>query len=83
MKSIVLAIVFMIGIAALFGVGNATTGAGGRIHGNIYGFRIERFDGIIIVYMPDGETLWMEALPGVGIEPDQWLFSTDKTVFNR
>jgi hypothetical protein len=51
--------------------------------GNTYGFQIERFDGIIIVSMPDGETLWMEALPGVGIEPNQWLFSTDKTVFNR
>jgi len=51
--------------------------------GNTYGFSIENYDGIIIVYMPDNETLWVESLPGVDIKPDQWLFSTDKTIFNR
>ena len=51
--------------------------------GNIYGFRVEGFEGIIIVYMPDTETLWMEALPGAGINSSHWLFSTDKTIFKR
>ncbi|MFC2034672.1 hypothetical protein ACFLUJ_00910 [Chloroflexota bacterium] len=48
-----------------------------------YGFDVERFDGIIIVHMPDSETLWIEALSGVGIDPSQWVFSIDKTTFKR
>jgi len=51
--------------------------------GKTYGFEVERFNGVIIIHMPDSETLWMEALPGVSIDPDQWIFSADRTVFNR
>jgi len=49
----------------------------------IYGFYVERFSGIIIVHMPDSETLWVESLPGVDSDTNQWVFSTDKTIFTR
>jgi len=48
-----------------------------------FGFEVERFDGIIIIHMPDSETLWIEALSGVNTNPDQWIFSANKTTFNR
>lgn len=51
--------------------------------GNIYGFNVDGFNGTIIISMPDHETLWMEALSGVSIEPRQWTFSANKTIFKR
>jgi len=51
--------------------------------GNIYGFEVEGFTGVIIIHMPDSETLWVEALPGVDTEPTHWTFSIAKTIFKR
>jgi len=51
--------------------------------GKTYGFEVERFSGIIIIQMPDNETVWIEALPGVGADSNQWAFSESKTVFIR
>jgi len=49
----------------------------------IYGYDIERFDGIILVQMSDSETLWIEVFPEAHSDPSQWNFSTDKTIFKR
>jgi len=51
--------------------------------GQIYGFRVEQFDGIIIVQMPDVETLWLEALVGATTDPASWYFAENKAVFER
>ena len=51
--------------------------------GQIYGFRVERFDGIIIVQMPDAETLWLEPLARATSDPASWEFTGSKTVFER
>jgi len=51
--------------------------------GVIYGFRVSRFDGTIIVTMPDADTLWIEALPGASSCCDIWAFSDQKVVFER
>ena len=47
------------------------------------GFRVDQFPGIIIVQMPDTETLWIEALRGATADPASWVFTDDKTVFER
>ncbi len=49
----------------------------------IYGFQIGQYAGIIIVQMPDAETLWIEALRSATAEPPSWAFTDDKTVFER
>jgi len=49
----------------------------------IYGFQIGQYAGIIIVQMPDAETLWIEALMSATAEPPSWAFTDDKTVFER
>jgi len=49
----------------------------------IYGFRIDQFTGIIIVQMPDAETLWIEAPRGATADPESWAFTDYKTVFER
>ncbi len=41
------------------------------------------FDGVIVVMMPDAETLWIEALVGATTEPTSWAFTENKTVFER
>lgn len=56
--------------------------------GQIYGFQINgqyglAFYGIIIVMMPDTETLWIEALRGATTNPTSWAFTENKTVFKR
>lgn len=56
--------------------------------GRTYGYRVVRhdnidFDGIVIVRMPDEETLWIEALTGAITEPSSWAFTGNKTIFVR
>lgn len=51
--------------------------------GQTYGFRVDRFGGIIIVQMPDSDTLWIEALIGATTDPSSWVFTEDMTVFVR
>ena len=57
----------------------------GRIapDGQIYGFQIDPFVGIIIVQMPDAETLWIEALGGATTGRASWAFTAEKTTFER
>jgi len=49
----------------------------------IDGFQIGQYAGIIIVQMPDAETLWIEALRSATADPPSWAFTDDKTVFER
>jgi len=49
----------------------------------IYGFEVEQFDGIVILQMPDAETLWIEAIKDESNDPASWIFTENKTVFNR
>ncbi|MDP6510912.1 MAG: hypothetical protein QGH23_06875 [Dehalococcoidia bacterium] len=56
--------------------------------GHIYGFQTSvpygfGFNGVIIIMMPDGETLWIDALRGATTEPASWAFTENKTVFVR
>ena len=56
--------------------------------GRTYGFRVVRhddiaFDGVVIVRMPDVETLWIEALTGATTDPSSWAFTENKTMFER
>ena len=51
--------------------------------GQIYGFQVDQFDGVIILQMPDAETLWIEALKGANSHPVSWSFSENKTTFKR
>lgn len=51
--------------------------------GNIYGFRVDGFNGIIIVWMPDKNTLYIEVLAGATENPDSWSFTNNKVVFVR
>ena len=51
--------------------------------GYIYGFEVEEFDGIIIVYMPDATTLWIEALGEATVDLTDRTFSDNKVVFVR
>ena len=41
------------------------------------------FDGIVIVRMPDAETLWIEALSGATTNLSSWAFTENKTIFKR
>jgi hypothetical protein len=49
----------------------------------IYGFRVDQVAGIIIVQMPDAETLWIEILKGATVNRASWVFTDDKTAFER
>ena len=51
--------------------------------GNIYGFQVYGFQGIIIISMPDAETLHIEALPEASTNPTSWAFSSNKAIFVR
>lgn len=51
--------------------------------GNIYGFHVSGFNGIIIISMPDADTLYVEALEGTSETPGTWSFTENKTVFVR
>ena len=51
--------------------------------GQIYGFRVDQVAGIIIVQMPDAETLWIETLKGATVNPTSWAFTEDKAAFER
>ncbi|MFC1942924.1 hypothetical protein ACFLWU_06910 [Chloroflexota bacterium] len=51
--------------------------------GNIYGFQTENHQQTIIMNMPDNDTLWLETLPRLTLNTDDWVFSGNKNVFNR
>ena len=51
--------------------------------GNTYGFQVDGFGGIIILQMPDAETLWLEAQTDATIDPASWSFTESKTLFER
>ena len=51
--------------------------------GQIYGFQVNHFTGIIIMQMPDADTLWVEALRGTTADPASWDFTDGKIVFER
>jgi hypothetical protein len=51
--------------------------------GQIYGFQTDQFAGIIIMQMPDAETLWFEALRSATTSRTSWAFTTGKTTFVR
>ncbi|MFC2038898.1 hypothetical protein ACFLUG_03915, partial [Chloroflexota bacterium] len=57
--------------------------------GQIYSFQTDPFerartyDGIIIVTMPDADTLWIEAIRGAGADSGDLNFSDNKAVFVR
>ena len=56
--------------------------------GLTYGFEIiprgsVGFAGIVIVGMPDEETLWIETLTGATSDPSSWAFTENKTTFKR
>lgn len=50
--------------------------------GKIYGYNIDGFEGIILVKMHDASTLWIEALKDPS-EPENWVFTENKTIFVR
>ena len=57
-------------------------------NGQIYGFQItdqygKGFGGIIIITMPDSETLWIEGLRDAQTDPTGWNFTESKAVFVR
>jgi hypothetical protein len=47
--------------------------------GNIYGYEVEWYNGVIIIKMVDEKTLWVEAIDTTG----EWVFTDNKTVFIR
>jgi hypothetical protein len=49
----------------------------------IYGYRVDPFAGIIIVQMPDAQTLWIEALRGATASRADWAFTAARTTFER
>ena len=51
--------------------------------GNTYGFQVDGFGEIIILQMPDAETLWLEAKADATIDPASWSFTENKTLFER
>lgn len=50
--------------------------------GEIYGFEVKSFDGIIILQMPDSSTLWIEAINDPSSK-NNWVFTNNKTIFVR
>jgi len=51
--------------------------------GQIYGFEVNQFDGIIVLQMPDGVTLWVEALKDATHDQTSWKFTKNKTEYKR
>jgi hypothetical protein len=51
--------------------------------GKIYGFKPRNFDGVIILQMPDSTTLWIEVIKGDTTNPTSWIFTENKTIFDR
>ena len=49
--------------------------------GQVYGFRVNQFGGVIILHMPDAETLWIEVLQERTIDSANWGFTEDKVEF--
>jgi len=50
--------------------------------GNIYGYIVEGYEGIILIKMQDASTLWVEAMEYIP-EIEDWSFTTHKTLFVR
>ena len=48
----------------------------------IYGYRVQGNHGTIIVRMMGNSTLWVEALSEF-VEPENWIFTENKTIFER
>jgi hypothetical protein len=56
--------------------------------GRTYGFEVvsrgnQGFHGVVIIRMPDTETLWMEVLSSTITDPARWAFTENKTTFRR
>ncbi|MFC1944708.1 hypothetical protein ACFLX5_04390 [Chloroflexota bacterium] len=51
--------------------------------GQIHGFQVDRFDGVIILEMVDDDTIWIEALEYPHLDPSGWAFSDNKAIFER
>ena len=51
--------------------------------GQIHGFQVDQFDGVIILQMVDDETIWIEALEDATLNPARWAFSENKVMFKR
>ncbi len=49
----------------------------------IYGFSVGGFSGVVILSLPDADTLYLEVLPGGSTSPSAWKFSNHKVVFQR
>jgi hypothetical protein len=54
-----------------------------RPDGQIRAYRVDGFSGLILVHMPDANTLWIEAQPGATPTSTPWTFSGAKAVFRR
>lgn len=52
-------------------------------NGTIYGYQVDRYEGIILISMPDNDTLWIEATSSVSVNPSSWAFTSRKIVFWR
>jgi hypothetical protein len=50
--------------------------------GNIFGYLVEGFEGVIILKMYDHSTLWVEAIEGP-IDQINWSFTENKSIFIR
>jgi hypothetical protein len=51
--------------------------------GQVYGYRVDGYDGTIIVAMPDEMTLRIEALPSAAADPAAWAFTDSAVTFER
>jgi hypothetical protein len=49
----------------------------------IYGFQVAGYDGIIILSMPDADTIFIEVLDGAILDPAAWSFTDNKVTFKR
>ena len=51
--------------------------------GQVYGYVSLDYNGVIIISMPDIETLYIELLPEATQDSETWAFTGNKTVFKR
>lgn len=51
--------------------------------GFTYGYQFASPPGIVIVRMPDANTLWIERLPAANVDPATWVLTGGQTVFLR
>ena len=51
--------------------------------GEVYAFRVDGFDGVLLLTMPDGGTLWLEAVSGGDLDPALWEFTSTRAIFER